>query len=367
MEYNEITGPGAFIKVFGVGTGGINAVNHMIASDLQGVDFIAADTDASALKTSLATLTILLGPSCCKGKGTHGELDAGRRAAEESLAAIKDAVSDADLVFVVAGLGGGTGSGAAPVIAKVAKESGALTVGVVTKPFYFEGKKRLETTEAGIAEFREHVDSLIIIPNDRLIQVGKKKAIFSEMLKMADGALYTAVRGISDLTTIPGLIGLDFADVKTIMGMHGFAMMGEGRGTGETRARDAATRAITSPLLEGVSIGNAQGVLMNITCGPDITLNEVTEAAGIIQEEAHPDAQILFGTVFDDSVGDEMLITVIATGLDLITGTPPHKDVSGMDVQSGSAPEIIRHKTRAATDFQFDDDDESIPAYIKTS
>ncbi|SBV98853.1 Cell division protein FtsZ [uncultured delta proteobacterium] len=318
MEYTEITEPsGAKIKVIGVGGGGGNAINNMISGELNGVSFIAANTDIQALTNSLADHKIQLGDKLTRGLGAGANPQVGYQAAVENIEQIKHAIADCDMVFVTAGMGGGTGTGAAPVIAQAAKEVGALTVGVVTKPFYFEGKKRLEAAEAGIAEFREHVDSLIIIPNDRLIQLAPKKATFVDMLKKADEVLYSAVKGISDLITVHGLINLDFADVQTVMSEPGFAMMGEGRATGESRARDAAMRAITSPLLEDVSIGGARGVLINITSGPDLTIEEVGEAAGIIQEEAHEDARIFFGTVFDESVGDEIRITVIATGIDV--------------------------------------------------
>lgn len=318
MEYTDIMAPsGARIKVIGVGGGGGNAINNMISGSLNGVSFIAANTDMQALQNSLADVKIQIGDKLTRGLGAGANPQVGQQAALENLEQIKNAIADCDMVFVTAGMGGGTGTGAAPVIAQAAKEAGALTVGVVTKPFYFEGKKRLESAEQGIAEFREHVDSLIIIPNDRLIQLAPKKATFVDMLKKADEVLYSAVKGISDLITKHGLINLDFADVRTVMSEPGFAMMGEGRAQGESRARDAAMRAITSPLLEDVSIGGARGVLINVTCSSSLTIEEVGEAAGIIQEEAHEDARIFFGTVFDESIGDEMRITVIATGIDV--------------------------------------------------
>ena len=318
MEYMEINNDGAAkIKVIGVGGGGGNAVDNMIVASLKGVSFITANTDMQALNRSKAEYKIQLGDRLTKGLGAGANPQVGAEAALESLEQIKELIGDADMVFVTAGMGGGTGTGAAPVIARAAKELGALTVGVVTKPFFFEGKRRLETAEMGINEFRQHVDSLITIPNDRLVQLAPKKAAFADMLKKADEVLYYAVKGISDLIMVPGLINLDFADVQAVMGESGFAMMGEGKASGETRARDAAMRAITSPLLEDVSIGGARGVLINITCSSDLTIDEVSEAAGIIQEEAHEDARIFFGTVFDDSVGDEMRITVIATGIDV--------------------------------------------------
>jgi len=403
MEYNEISEPSASIKVFGVGGGGGNAINNMIEGELNGVDFIAANTDLQALNKSLASHKIQIGGKETRGLGAGANPETGRKAADENIEQIRASIDGSDMVFVTAGMGGGTGTGAAPVIAKAAKEMNVLTVGVVTKPFYFEGKKRLEAAEAGIAELREHVDSLIIIPNDRLIQIAKKKATFAEMLKMADEVLYSAVKGIADLITVTGIINLDFADVKAVMGVPGFAMMGEGRATGETRARDAATRAITSPLLEDVSIGGARGVLMNITCSQDLSLEEVAEAAGIIQEEAHPEAQIFFGTVFDDSVGDEMRITVIATGIDVADrgaamppmrntlpfpqqggiksqGAPfqkgpglaaPMSDQSGRNTPtylakpySGPARQMMGHAP-GETEFSFDDNDFDVPTFVR--
>ena len=306
----------AKIKVVGVGGGGGNAVNNMISSALQGVAFISANTDVQALGRSMAEHKIQLGAKLTKGLGAGANPRTGCEAALESIEQIKGFISDADMVFVTAGMGGGTGTGAAPVIAQAAKEMGILTVGVVTKPFFFEGKKRLESAEAGIEEFRKHVDSLITIPNDRLLQLAPKKATFIEMLKKADEVLYYAVKGISDLILVPGLINLDFADVRTVMSESGLAMMGTGIATGESRAREAAMKAITSPLLEGVSIDGARQVLMNITCGADLGIDEVSEAAGIVSEAAHDDVHVIFGTVCDDSVGDEMRITVIATGID---------------------------------------------------
>ncbi|GHV52222.1 cell division protein FtsZ [Deltaproteobacteria bacterium] len=319
MEYTEIVGApsSACIKVIGVGGGGGNAINNMIDRSLNGVSFIAANTDVQVLSHSLAEHKIQLGDKLTRGLGAGGNPQMGQQAALETIEPIKAAIAGCDMVFITAGMGGGTGTGAAPVIAQAAKEIGALTVGVVTKPFYFEGKQRLEAAEAGIAEFREHVDSLIIIPNDRLIQLAPKKATFKDMLKKADEVLYGAVRGISDLITVRGLINLDYADVKAVMGEPGFAMMGEGRATGEGRAHDAALRAITSPLLEDVSISGARRVLINLTSTSELTVEEVNEALSMIQDEVHDEARIYFGTVFDESLEDEMRITVIATGIDV--------------------------------------------------
>jgi len=310
---SEVT---ARIKVVGVGGGGGNAVNNMIFSALKGVSFISANTDVQALNRSQAETKIQIGAKLTKGLGAGANPRVGAEAAIESLDQIRASLAEADMVFVTAGMGGGTGTGAAPIIAQIAKEIGALTVGVVTKPFFFEGKKRLETAEAGIAEFRQHVDSLITIPNDRLLQLAPKKATFIEMLKRADEVLYYAVKGISDLITETGLINLDFADVRAVMKESGLAMMGTGISSSETRARDAAMQAITSPLLEGVCIDGARAVLMNVTSSSDITIDEVSEAASIVQEASHADVEVFYGMVTDDSLGDEIRITVIATGID---------------------------------------------------
>jgi cell division protein FtsZ len=306
----------ARIKVVGVGGGGGNAVNNMICSALRGVTFITANTDIQALNKSKAEFKIQLGDKLTKGLGAGANPDCGRDAALESIDQIRKTISDADMVFVTAGMGGGTGTGAAPVIAQAAKEAGALTVGVVTKPFYFEGKKRHGAAEKGIAALREQVDSIITIPNDRLLTLASKKATFMEMLKKADEILYYAVKGISDLIMVPGLINLDFADVKAVMSEMGLAMMGFGVARGENRAKEAAQKAITSPLLEDVTIDGAKGVLMNITCSPDLTIEEVDEAASTVTAAVSEDAKVFFGTVFDETAGDEIRITVIATGIE---------------------------------------------------
>jgi len=306
----------ARIKVVGVGGGGGNAVNNMICSALRGVTFITANTDIQALNKSKAEFKIQLGDKLTKGLGAGANPDCGRDAALESIDQIRKTISDADMVFVTAGMGGGTGTGAAPVIAQAAKEAGALTVGVVTKPFYFEGKKRLSAADKGIAALREQVDSIITIPNDRLLTLASKKATFMEMLKKADEILYYAVKGISDLIMVPGLINLDFADVKAVMSEMGLAMMGFGVARGENRATEAAQKAITSPLLEDVTIDGAKGVLMNITCSPDLTIEEVDEAASTVTAAVSEDAKVFFGTVFDENAGDEIRITVIATGIE---------------------------------------------------
>ena len=306
----------AKIKVVGVGGGGGNAVNMMISYELNGVDFITANTDAQALAAARAPIKIQLGNEITKGLGAGSDPDVGKRAALESRDLIKDHLSGADMVFITAGLGGGTGTGAAPVVAEIGKELGALTVAVVTKPFLFEGKKRERQAEEGIAALKETVDTLIVIPNQRLLSVGGRNMSLLDAFKKADDILYYAVKGISDLIMVPGLINLDFADVKNVMSEMGLALMGTGIASGENRAVEAAQKAVSSPLLEDNTIQGARGVLLNITGGPDMTLFEVNEASTLVQAEAHDDANIIFGTVIDETMGDEIRITVIATGFD---------------------------------------------------
>ena len=305
---------GARIKVIGVGGGGGNAVNTMIAAGLPGVDFLAANTDAQALRTNLAAVKLQLGEKLTRGLGAGGDPEVGKRAALEDVERLAEHLGGADMIFVTAGMGGGTGTGAAPVVAKVAKELGCLTVGVVTKPFVFEGKRRSKQAEDGLRELKASVDTLITIPNQRLLAVAGRNSSIVETFKKADDVLLQAVRGIADLITVHGLINLDFADVRAIMAEMGMAMMGAAIASGENRAAEAAQKAISSPLLEEVAIKGARGVLINITGGPDLTLHEVNEAAILIQEEADEDANIIFGAVVDESMGDEVRITVIATG-----------------------------------------------------
>jgi cell division protein FtsZ len=313
MEYVEPS-EGARIKVLGVGGAGGNAVNTMIAAGLPGVDFIAANTDAQALRANLAAVKLQLGEKLTRGLGAGGKPVVGRQAAEEDVERIREHILGADMVFVTAGMGGGTGTGAAPVVARIAKEAGALTVGVVTKPFSFEGRQRGKQAEDGLKELKASVDTLIAIPNQRLLNVAGRNSSILETFRKADDVLLQAVRGIADLITVHGLINLDFADVRAIMCEMGMAMMGAAVASGENRAVEAAQRAISSPLLEEVKIEGARGVLINITGGPDLTLHEVNEAATLIQEEADQDANIIFGAVIDESMGDEVRITVIATG-----------------------------------------------------
>ncbi|MDP2603368.1 MAG: cell division protein FtsZ [Deltaproteobacteria bacterium] len=311
VERNSMT---ARIKVIGIGGGGGNAVNTMIGAKLSGVDFMTANTDAQSLEESLAPIRIQLGNLVTKGLGAGANPEIGRRAAMEDQERIREYLEGADMIFITAGMGGGTGTGGAPVIAQVAREVGALTVGVVTKPFIFEGKKRLRQAEQGIEELKRTVDTLIVIPNQRLLSIAAKTTTMLEAFHKADDVLLQAVRGISDLIITPGLINLDFADVRTVMAEMGLALMGAASASGENRAIEAAQKAISSPLLEDISIQGARGVLINITGGPDLCLHEVNEAASMIQEEAHEDANIIFGAVIDENIKDEIRITVIATG-----------------------------------------------------
>ena len=342
MQFDAVRPP-ANIKVIGVGGGGGNAVQNMIESNLKGVTFICANTDAQALLSSRAEFKLQIGEKLTKGLGAGADPNIGREAAQESIGAIKDVIGEADMVFVTAGMGGGTGTGAAPVVAQAAKEMGALTVGVVTKPFLFEGTKRARAAEQGIAELREHVDSLITIPNNRLLTIAPKKAKLSEMLKCADDVLYSAVRGISDLITVPGLINVDFADVRTIMKESGLAMMGAAVASGEGRALEAARRAITSPLLEDVSIVGAKAVLINITATEDLGIDEYSEAALYIHDAlGDVDANILIGTAFDESAGDEIRITVIATGIEGGTSSKAPNTAQNAKDQTGTAMSSLR-------------------------
>jgi len=314
FELVENLAPNAKIKVIGVGGSGGNAINTMMELDLEGVDFIAANTDLQALKVNAAPTKIQLGRELTKGLGAGANPEVGKNAALEDQRAVAESIAGADMVFVTAGMGGGTGTGGAPVIARIAKEIGALVVGVVTRPFTFEGRQRALQADRGIQELREAVDTLITIPNEKLLGLVGHDVTVVDAFKQADQVLYHAVKGISDLITVHGLINLDFADVRTVMNEMGMALMGAGTASGEGRAIDAATKAISSPLLEDVSIKGATGILINISGGPDMTLYEISEASKIIQSEAHDDANILFGAVIDESMQGSMRVTVIATG-----------------------------------------------------
>ena len=309
----------AKIKVIGVGGGGGNAVNTMISCSLRGVDFMIANTDVQALGASRSPVKIQIGAEITKGLGAGSNPDIGKRSALESRDQLRSYLEGSDMIFVTAGLGGGTGTGAAPIIADIARECNALTVAVVTKPFQFEGKRRNTQAEEGIALLRDTVDTLIVVPNQRLLSLGGRNLSLLEAFKKADDILYQAVKGISDLIIVPGLINLDFADVKNVMSNMGMALMGTGVASGENRAVEAAQRAISSPLLEDNTIQGAQAILLSITGGPDMSLYEVNEASSLIQSEAHEDANIIFGTVIDENMGDDIRITVIATGFDDVT------------------------------------------------
>jgi cell division protein FtsZ len=357
---------GARIKVIGVGGGGGNAVNRMIEAGIEGIDFLVANTDLQALKRSRAPIKIQLGGKLTKGLGAGANPEVGRNAALEDTEKIIEALEGADMVFVTTGLGGGTGTGAAPIIASLATELNALTVAVVTKPFHFEGKRRMEQSEQGLRELRECVDTVITIPNERLLGTVDRNVSLQDSFKLADDVLRQAVQGISDLITVPGLINLDFADVKAIMQGMGMALMGAGRASGEDRALKATQQAISSPLLEEATIEGAKGVLINITGGNDLTLYEVNEASTIIREAADDNANIIFGAVIDESMRDEMKITVIATGFD--------KEVSdtGVITNSNALPNnASRYMGRGGEESpsrggaQARPDDLDVPAFIR--
>ena len=305
----------ARIKVVGVGGGGSNAVNRMIEEGLNGVEFISINTDAQALLLSNAPRRIRIGDKLTRGLGAGGDPNKGQKAAEESQEELYESLRGSDMVFITAGMGGGTGTGAAPIVAQIAKELGALTIGVVTRPFTFEGAKRTNAAESGIQRLKEQVDTLIVIPNDRLLQIVDKRASLNDALRTADDVLRQGIQGISELITVPGLINLDFADVRAIMAEGGAALMAIGRASGEDRARLSAEAAISSSLLD-ITIDGARGILFNVTGGPSMTLFEVNQAAAIIRETAHPDVNLIFGAVVDPNMGDEMRITVIATGFE---------------------------------------------------
>lgn len=329
----------AVIKVIGVGGGGGNALNTMIESGLSGVEFIAANTDVQALQANLAPIKVQLGRELTKGLGAGANPETGRNAALEDKALIQEVLSGADMVFVTCGMGGGTGTGAAPIIAQVARELGALTVGVVTKPFSFEGKKRKQQSEGGIQSLRQSVDTLITIPNQRLLSIAPPDMSLPDGLKLADAVLLNAVKGISDIINIPGRVNVDFADVKTIMSEMGMALMGIGSASGLNRAAEAARAAINSPLLEDIDIEGATGILINITGSSAMTLHEISEASTLIQEAAHEDANIIFGAVIDDALNDHIRVTVIATGFDQArVAYPENQKFAGMPSQPPASP-----------------------------
>lgn len=378
----------AKIKVIGVGGGGGNAINTMVAARLEGVEFIAANTDVQALAANKAELKIQLGRGASRGLGAGANPEVGRQAALEERDAIATALEGADMVFVTAGMGGGTGTGGAPVIADIAKAQGALTVGVVTKPFLFEGNKRRKQAEAGLAELKQAVDTLIVIPNARLLSVAGESMSLYDAFKRADEVLLNAVQGISDLITVHGLVNVDFADVRTIMAEQGMALMGTGRSSGDRRAVEAMQAAISSPLLEDVTLDGATGLLVNISGGPNLTLHEVDEAVTMAQAAADPDANIIFGSVINESLADEVKITVIATGFQgaaarsasrpvqvqvpitaaVVKAVPPPIPSEAkvpVRLTQAVAPAIPR-APGARRDFQpLDDDQYDIPAFLR--
>ena len=373
----------ARIKVVGCGGGGSNAVNRMIEQGMSGVEFITINTDAQALLLANAPRRVRIGDKLTRGLGAGGNPDIGQKAAEESSEELYDVLRGADMVFIAAGLGGGTGTGAAPIVAQIAKECGALTIGVVTKPFTFEGSRRLQSADGGINKLKEQVDTLIVIPNDRLLQIVDKRASLQESFRLADDVLRQGIQGISELITVPGLINLDFADVRTIMSEGGAALMAVGRGSGEDRARVAAEMAISSNLLD-ITIDGARGILFNVTGGPSMTLFEVNQAAAIIKETAHPEVNLIFGAVIDPNLSDEIRVTVIATGFER-TGMPrrtierPAANNTRPMARSQSAPAasnnvpaevpaVPSQRTAELSEFQtrsYNPDDLDIPAFLR--
>lgn len=343
LEFDTSIDQGAVIKVIGVGGGGNNAVNRMIEHGVQGVDFIAVNTDAQALEQSKASYKLQIGGKLTRGLGAGANPEVGKKAAEESREQLEEVLRGADMIFVTAGMGGGTGTGAAPVIAQISRDLGALTVGVVTRPFTFEGRKRQTQAIGGISNLKESVDTLIVIPNDKLLQIVDKSTPMLEAFREADNVLRQGVQGISDLIATPGLINLDFADVKTIMSDKGSALMGIGIATGENRATEAAKKAISSPLLE-TSIDGAKGVIMNITGGMNLSLYEVQEAADIVASASDEEVNMIFGSVINENLNDEIIVTVIATGFsdDIATGTSTGSTLGGRSL-GGQTPPPIQH------------------------
>lgn len=341
----------ARIRVVGVGGGGSNAVNRMIETGIAGVDFVAVNTDAQALMLSNAPTRVRIGDKLTRGLGVGGNPELGRKAAEESIDELYQVLDGSDMVFITAGMGGGTGTGASPVIAKIAREMNTLTIGIVTRPFFFEGKKRAELAAAGIEALKEQVDTLIVIPNDRLLEIVEKRVSLQDAFRLADDVLRQGIQAISEVITVPGLINLDFSDVRAVMSEGGAALMAVGQGSGENRAQEAARQAISNRLLD-ITIDGAQRILFNITGGADLSLHEVYEAATIIRETAHPDVDLRFGAVIDEEMGDQVRITLIATGFD--AGQRPQK--------AARAPvrETLERPMPA-----FDKDDLEIPAFLR--
>jgi cell division protein FtsZ len=354
IEMDEGFNRGARLKVIGVGGCGGNAINTMIQAGLDGVEFLAANTDSQDLARSLAGTRIQLGASLTKGLGAGSNPEVGRDSALENKAELIEAFRGADMVFITAGMGGGTGTGAGPVVAEAAREAGALVVAVVTKPFSFEGTRKMRQAAEGLKRLKESVDTVITIPNQRLLSVAGKSTSLTEAFKKADEVLLQAVKGISDVITVPGLVNVDFADVKTIMSEMGQAIMGSGVARGEMRAQEAARKAISSPLLEDISISGARGVLINITGSSDMTIHDVNEASSLVYEEAHEDAHIIFGAVIDDGMGEDVRVTVIATGFGRADEARPHRDVIAPALVIGDldVPTVIRREGGRATEVR---------------
>jgi cell division protein FtsZ len=363
----------ARIKVVGVGGGGCNAVNRMIEEGIQGVEFISVNTDAQALMLSSAPTRVRIGNKLARGLGAGGDPEIGRKSAEESAEDLYNVLKGADMVFVTAGLGGGTGTGAAPIVAQIAKENGALTIGVVTRPFTFEGNKRMQSCETGMANLKDHADTLIVIPNDRLLQIMDKRASLNDSFKLADEVLRQGIQGISELITVPGLINLDFADVRAIMSEGGAALMAVGKASGEDRARLAAEQAISSQLLD-ITIDGARGVLFNVTGGPNLTLFEVNQAAALIRETSHPEVNMIFGAVIDPNLTDEIHVTVIATGFEhsgmprRITPRPVTRTIDGRLINRPPESVSVAAAASQAGEFKpqtFNTEDLDIPAFLR--
>ncbi len=354
----------ARIKVVGIGGGGSNAVNRMIEEGLAGIEFVAVNTDAQALLLSEAPTRVRIGDKLTRGLGAGGNPEMGQKAAEESAEEIYEVLKGADMVFIAAGIGGGTGTGAAPIVAQISREIGALTIGVVTRPFTFEGSKRMTAAEAGIEELKEHVDTLIVIPNDRLLQIADKRASLQDSFKLADDVLRQGIQGISELITVPGLINLDFADVRSIMSEGGAALMAVGRASGEERAREAAEKAISSELLD-ITIDGARGILFNVTGGSDLSLYEVNQSAAIIKETAHPDVNLIFGAVIDPSLGEELRVTVIATGFEGSATMRRSRRRSRAQTNSKKPEEAAEAGRESFQPQSFDVNDLDIPAFLR--
>jgi len=362
IEFDENKNLAATVKIIGIGGGGNNALNTMISYELSGVDFIAANTDAQALAASMAPNKLQLGENLTKGLGAGANPEVGRKAALEDVERIREALKGADMVFITAGLGGGTGTGGAPVIAEVAREMGALTVAIVTKPFLFEGKKRMKQAEEGLANLKMTADALITIPNQRLLGISGKSMTLLEAFKKADDVLYHAAKGISDIIVGHGIINLDFADVRTVMAETGLALMGTGMASGENRSIEAAQRAISSPLLEDITIEGARGLLINITGGENMTLNEINEATTLIQKEAHEDANVIWGMVVDKTMKEEIRVTVIATGFGKKEEKKTFQFKRGAQISFG-----LREQHKDLSDFSFvnKDNRRDIPAFMR--